>query len=119
MARAKSGTRIANLHISNDVKDSTWITNHYNGLLDTTNDTVVPLLDEAGLPLLDEAGVALQDDGVEIPYEAVATITPDAWNHITMVFDGTDLKLYIETVLTTTTATVGTIGTNVLDLTIG
>ena len=77
------------------------------------------LLDEAGLPLLDEAGVALQDDGVEIPYEAVATITPDAWNHITMVFDGTDLKLYIETVLTTTTATVGTIGTNVLDLTIG
>ena len=75
MARAKSGTRIANLHISNDVKDSTWITNHYNGLLDTTNDTVVPLLDEAGLPLLDEAGTALTDETVRDGDSEVLTIS--------------------------------------------
>ncbi len=77
-----------------------------------------PLLDELGAALLDEAGAALLDED-PLDVEAVGTITPDAWNHISMTYDGSNLKLYIDAVLTTTTAAVGGIDTNALDLTIG
>ena len=35
MARAKSGTRMAYISVMSDEKTSSWVTDHYNGLLDT------------------------------------------------------------------------------------
>jgi len=61
MSRAKAGTRMAHVHISNAVYDSAWITNHSIGLLDTVTVNNQPLLDEAGAALLDESGGILTD----------------------------------------------------------
>ncbi len=74
MARAKSTTRIANLHIANNAKDSTWITNHSIGILDTVKVLASALLDEAGSALLDEAGSGLLDEVASDTYE-VTTIS--------------------------------------------
>ena len=35
MARAKSGTRMAYISVMSDEKTSSWVTDHYNGLLNT------------------------------------------------------------------------------------
>lgn len=77
-----------------------------------------PLLDELGAALLDEAGLPLTDE-TDIDIEVVGTITPDAWNHIAVTFDGSNLRLYIDAVLVDTTLGSGTITINTTDLTIG
>ena len=53
MARAKSGTRMAYISVMSEEKELTWITNHYNGLLDTVTE-----LDS----ILTETGVILQTE---------------------------------------------------------
>ena len=66
---------MAHVHISNAVYDSTWITNHSIGLLDTVTPAVITaLLDEAGFALLDEAGAALTDDQPDTDQE-ITTIS--------------------------------------------
>ena len=77
-----------------------------------------PLLDETGSALLDEIGAPLTDE-IDTDIEVVGTITPDAWNHIAVTFDGSNVKLYIDSTLTDTTAGSGTIIINTTDLTLG
>lgn len=75
MARAKSTTRIAHLHIANTGKDSTWVTNHSIGLLNTVIITVADLLDEAGVTLLDETGATLTDEPIKDGLSEMTTIS--------------------------------------------
>jgi hypothetical protein len=43
MARVKNGTRMSHISLMNVEVDSTWITNHYNGLLNTDDDNELDL----------------------------------------------------------------------------
>ncbi len=63
MARAKNGTRMAYISLMNEEKESTWITGHYNGFIDTvTESTIRNLTTEAGVDLETEASVVIQTD---------------------------------------------------------
>ena len=39
MARAKNGTRMAYVSVMSEEKESAWVTDHYNGLIDTVTET--------------------------------------------------------------------------------
>jgi len=75
MVRAKNGTRISNLHIANNVKDSSWINNHNIGILNTVTLIITDLLDESGLTLLDEAGLVLTDELIRDGASEITTIS--------------------------------------------
>jgi len=53
--------------------DSTWITNHYNGLLNTDDDNDT-LLDELGATLLTEDDLDIELSGVDVGTE-ITTIS--------------------------------------------
>jgi hypothetical protein len=74
MSRAKNTTRIANIHIGNMAQDSTWITNHSIGILNTVLVNETSLLDESGGTLTDEAGLTLLDELLDTNTE-VTTIS--------------------------------------------
>ena len=59
MARAKNGTRMAYISLMNEEKESTWITNHYNGLIDTVTE-LDSILTETGAELQTEVSTALE-----------------------------------------------------------
>lgn len=59
MANAKSGTIISHIALINSEVDSTWITNHYNGLQRNIG-SVDTLLTEAGLIIETEDSVSLE-----------------------------------------------------------
>ena len=61
MARAKNGTRMAYISLMNEEKESTWITGHYNGFIDTVTETDT-LLAETGVVLQTEAGESIEHD---------------------------------------------------------
>ena len=66
MARAKNGTRMAYISLMNEEKESTWITGHYNGFIDTVTEfTVDTLLTEAGVVLQTEAAADIELDAVD------------------------------------------------------
>ena len=59
MARAKSGTRMAYISVMSEEKELTWITNHYNGLLDTVTE-LDSILTETGVILQTELAATLE-----------------------------------------------------------
>lgn len=59
MANVKSGTIISHISMVSQEADSTWITNHYNGLLKTVTEPDT-LLAETGLVLETELAVDIQ-----------------------------------------------------------
>ena len=73
MARVKNGTRMSHISLMNVEVDSTWITNHYNGLLNTDDDDDT-LLDELGAVLLTEKSLNLELDGIDVGTE-ITTIS--------------------------------------------
>jgi|TARA_R100001463_G_scaffold96192_1_gene150730 hypothetical protein len=67
MARAKNGTRMAYISLMNEEKESTWITGHYNGFIDTVTEfTVDTLLTESGTVLQTEAAANIELDAAEL-----------------------------------------------------
>jgi len=73
MARVKNGTRMSHVSLMNVEVDSTWITNHYNGLLNTDDDNDT-LLDELGATLLTEDDLDIELSGVDVGTE-ITTIS--------------------------------------------
>ena len=73
MARVKTGTRMSHVSLMNIEVDSTWITNHYNGLLNTDDDDDT-LLDELGATLLTEDDLDIELSGVDVGTE-ITTIS--------------------------------------------
>jgi len=73
MARVKTGTRMSHVSLMNIEVDSTWITNHYNGLLNTDDDNDT-LLDELGATLLTEDDLDIELPGADVGTE-ITTIS--------------------------------------------
>jgi hypothetical protein len=59
MARAKNGTRMAYVSMMSEEKESTWITGHYNGFIDTVTETDT-LSAETGTVLQTENSLSLE-----------------------------------------------------------
>jgi len=59
MARVKSGTRMAYISVMSEEKELAWITDHYNGLIDTVTETDT-LLAETGTVLQTELATSLE-----------------------------------------------------------
>ena len=59
MARVKSGTRMAYISVMSEEKELAWITNHYNGLIDTVTETDT-MLTETGVILQTELSTSLE-----------------------------------------------------------
>lgn len=87
MSRAKTGTRMSNISILNKSVDSTWIENHYDGILDTSFfDTGGDLQNESGVTIQNESGVDIAIDvntGESIEVTTISFVgderpTPDA-----------------------------------------
>ena len=63
MARAKNGTRMAYISLMNEEKESTWITGHYNGFIDTVTEFFIrDLTDETGAVIQTENSQTIQLD---------------------------------------------------------
>lgn len=60
MARAKSGTRMSHVSVISKEVDSSWVTDHYNGLLTTVFIDVLSLETEDSLIMTTEDAVTLQ-----------------------------------------------------------
>lgn len=60
MARAKSGTRMSHVSVISKEVDSSWVTDHYNGLLTTVFVDVLSLETEDSLTMTTEDAVTLQ-----------------------------------------------------------
>ena len=66
MARAKNGTRMAYISLMNEEKESTWITGHYNGLIDTVTEFLTrDLTDETGAVIQTENSQTIQLNEVD------------------------------------------------------
>ena len=59
MARVKSGTRMAYISVMSEEKELAWITDHYNGLIDTVTETD-SILTETGATLQTELSTSLE-----------------------------------------------------------
>ncbi len=73
MARVKTGTRMSHISLMNIEVDSSWITDNYDGLLNTDDDDDT-LLDETGVILLTEDSLNLELDGTDTGTE-ITTIS--------------------------------------------
>jgi hydrogenase maturation factor HypE len=60
VARAKSGTRMSHVSVISKEVDSSWVTDHYNGLLTTVFIDVLSLETEDSLIMTTEDAVTLQ-----------------------------------------------------------
>ena len=60
MVRAKVGTRMSHISVISDEVDSSWVTDHYNGLLTTVRLNTDNMLDEDDVILLTEDSVSLE-----------------------------------------------------------
>ena len=66
MARAKNGTRMAYISLMNEEKESTWITGHYNGFIDTVTEFLTrDLTDETGAVIQTENSQTIQLNEVD------------------------------------------------------
>ena len=86
MARAKSGTRMSHLSVISREVDSAWITDHYNGLLDTVTE-LDSILTETGVEIQTEASTPLE----------INNTTPDT-EILSISFVGDDSPTPIQTV---------------------
>ncbi len=86
MARVKSGTRMAYISVMSDQKPSTWVTDHYNGLIDTLSSSDV---------IATEAGVTIQTEDVNSLETNVAASDTEI---ISISFVGDDRPTPIQTV---------------------
>ena len=59
MARVKSGTKMAYISVMSEETELAWITDHYNGLLDTVTE-LDSILTETGATLQTEASTQLE-----------------------------------------------------------
>lgn len=59
MARVKSGTRMAYISVMSEEKELAWITDHYNGLIDTLTE-LDSILTETGVILQTELATSLE-----------------------------------------------------------
>ena len=59
MARVKSGTKMAYISVMSEEKELAWITDHYNGLIDTVTEADT-LLAETGTVLQTELATSLE-----------------------------------------------------------
>jgi len=59
VARAKSGTRMAYVSMMSEEKELAWITDHYNGLIDTVTE-LDSILTETGTVLQTELATSLE-----------------------------------------------------------
>jgi hypothetical protein len=59
MARVKSGTRMAYISVMSEEKELSWVTDHYNGLIDTVTETDT-MLTETGVILQTELATSLE-----------------------------------------------------------
>jgi len=59
MARVKSGTRMAYISVMSEEKELAWVTDHYNGLIDTVTETDT-VLTETGVILQTELSTSLE-----------------------------------------------------------
>jgi len=59
MGRVKSGTRMAYISVMSEEKELAWITNHYNGLIDTVTE-LDSILTETGVILQTELSTSLE-----------------------------------------------------------
>jgi hypothetical protein len=75
----------------------------------------VDLLTESSLTIQTEDSLDLDQDNGSVDYEVTGTFTADAWNHIWFVWDGTDLKLYIDKVEASTITATGILYQNTQD----
>jgi hypothetical protein len=90
MVRAKSGTRMSHISVMSEEKESSWITDHYNGFLDTTDEVLLDtILTETGSILQTELATSLEID--------VSGGTSDT-EIITISFVGDDRATPIQTV---------------------
>ena len=64
---------MSHVSLMNVEVDSTWITNHYNGLLNTDDDSDT-LLDELGVTLLTEDSLDIELSGADVGTE-ITTIS--------------------------------------------
>ena len=86
MARVKSGTRMAYISVMSDEKDLAWVTDHYNGLLNTlTSEDVISV----------ETGAALQTE--DLNSFQINTLLSDT-EIISISFVGDDRPTPIQTV---------------------
>jgi hypothetical protein len=66
MARAKNGTRMAYVSVMSEEKESAWVTDHYNGLIDTVTEfTIDTLLTETGTALQTETAATIELDATD------------------------------------------------------
>jgi hypothetical protein len=81
--------------------------------------TGVLLETESSTTITTETPLDLELDNGFADFEVTGTFTPDTWNHIWVVWDGTDLKLYIEKIETSTITATGSLVQNTQDCIIG
>jgi hypothetical protein len=86
MARAKNGTRMAYISVMPEEKELAWITDHYNGFIDTVTETDT---------LLAETGTVLQ---TETAANIELNSTPADTEIISISFVGDDRPTPIQTV---------------------
>ena len=66
MARAKNGTRMAYISLMKEKKESTWISGHYNGFIDTVTEFLTrDLTDETGAVIQTENSQTIQLNEVD------------------------------------------------------
>ena len=73
MARAKNGTRMSHISVMNEEISTTWVDNHYIGILRTLGDPD-DMLTEAELTIETEDSLTLENNGTESDIE-ITTIS--------------------------------------------
>jgi len=71
MARVKSGTRMAYISVMSEEKELAWITDHYNGLIDTVTEADT-MLTESGLILQTELSTSLELNSIKSDTEILS-----------------------------------------------
>ena len=71
MARVKSGTKMAYISVMSEEKELAWITDHYNGLIDTVTEADT-MLTESGLILQTELSTSLELNSIKSDTEILS-----------------------------------------------
>jgi len=71
MARVKSGTRMAYISVMSEEKELAWITDHYNGLIDTVTEAD-SILTETGATLQTELSTSLELNSIKSDTEILS-----------------------------------------------
>ena len=71
MSRVKSGTKMAYISVMSEEKELAWITDHYNGLIDTVTEADT-MLTESGLILQTELSTSLELNSIKSDTEILS-----------------------------------------------